>query len=325
MNRLRRITTLFAVGALAFGSAFAQTAAYPSQTIRLVVPFAPGGGGDVLGRLLGEKLAASMGRQVIVDNKPGASTVVATEFVVRSEPDGHTMLLNVPLIVQTTALMSKLPYDPRRDLTPVTDVVTTSLWLAVNPDKVKARNLKEFIAEMKAQPKTHSYGSIGQGSSTHLFGHALNDSAGLDMVHVPYKGSNPAVLAAVSGEVSAVILDFVTLKPQVAAGKLRLIAVTGAQRSALTPDVPTFAEQGHTGFEMPTWAGIFVPAKTPPEVVARLHGELVKIMQAPDVRARFAELGYLPGGQPQDKFAVQVRDEKERWTTLIRKANVRID
>jgi tripartite-type tricarboxylate transporter receptor subunit TctC len=325
MNRLRRITTLFAAGALAFGSTLAQTGAYPSQTIRLVVPFAPGGGGDVLGRLLGEKLAASMGRQVIVDNKPGASTVVATEFVVRSEPDGHTMLLNVPLIVQTTALMSKLPYDPIRDLTPVTDVVTTSLWLAVNPDKVKARNLKEFIAEMKAQPKTHSYGSIGMGSSTHLFGHALNDSAGLDMVHVPYKGSNPAVLAAVSGEVSAVILDFVTLKPQVAAGKLRLIAVTGAQRSALTPDVPTFAEQGHTGFEMPTWAGIFVPAKTPPEVVARLHGELVKIMQAPDVRARFAELGYLPGGQPQEKFAVQVRDEKERWTTLIRKANVRID
>lgn len=323
MNHFRRLC-LAALGTLALSASWAQ-GTYPSQNIKLVVPFAPGGGGDVLGRLLADKLQASMGRTVIVDNRPGASTVVATEAVVRSEPDGHTILLNVPLIVQTTALMAKLPYDPIRDLTPVTDLVTTSLWLAVNPDKVKARNLKEFIAEMKAQPKTHSYGSIGMGSSTHLFGHALNESAQLDLVHVPYKGSNPAVLAAVSGEVSAVILDFVTLKPQVAAGKLRLIAVTGAQRSALTPDVPTFGEQGYPGFELPTWAGLFVPSKTPKEIVAKLHAELVKIMRTPEVVARFAELGYLPGGQPQEKFAAQVRDEKERWTTLIRKANVRID
>jgi tripartite-type tricarboxylate transporter receptor subunit TctC len=288
---------------LGAGPAAAQSSAWPSQTIKLVVPFAPGGGGDVLGRLIGEKLAASIGRPVVVENKPGASTVVATESVVRAEPDGHTILLNVPLIVQTTALMAKLPYDPIRDLTPVTDVVTTSLWLAVNPQKIQAKNLKEFVAEVKAQPKTHSYGSIGQGSSTHLFGHALNDSAGLDMVHVPYKGSTPAVLAA---------------------GKVRLIAVTGAQRSGLTPEVPTFAEQGYPGFEMPTWAGLFVPSRTPKDVVAKLHGELVKIMQAPDVVARFAELGYLPGGQPQERFAAQVRDEKERWTTLIRKAGVTV-
>ena len=309
----------------AAGPGWAQGTAWPTQTIKLVVPFAPGGGGDVLGRLIGEKLAASLGRQVVVENKPGASTVVATESVVRAEPDGHTILLNVPLIVQTTALMAKLPYDPIRDLTPVTDVVTTSLWLAVNPQKVQAKNLKEFVAEIKAQPKTHSYGSIGQGSSTHLFGHALNESAGLDMVHVPYKGSTPAVLAVVGGEVSAVILDFVTLKPQVAAGKVRLIAVTGAQRSALTPDVPTFAEQGYPGFELPTWAGLFVPSRTPKEVVAKLHAELVKVMQAPDVVARFAELGYLPGGQAQERFAAQVRDEKDRWTALIRKAGVRVE
>lgn len=328
LNTRRHFIATAAAGVAALlgtGPLWAQVAAWPSQTIKLVVPFAPGGGGDVLGRLIGEKLAASLGRQVIVENKPGASTVVATESVVRAEPDGHTILLNVPLIVQTTALMAKLPYDPIRDLTPITDVVTTSLWLAVNPQKVQAKNLKEFVAEMKAQPKLHSYGSIGQGSSTHLFGHALNETAALDLVHVPYKGSTPAVLAVVAGEVTAVILDFVTLKPQVAAGKVRLIAVTGAQRSGLTPDVPTFAEQGYPGFEMPTWAGLFVPSKTPKEVVAKLHAELVKIMQAPDVVARFAELGYLPGGQPQERFAAQVRDEKERWTTLIRKAGVRIE
>ena len=306
------------------GPAQAQPA-YPSQTIKLVVPFSPGGGGDVLGRLLAEKLAASLGRQVIVDNRPGASGVIATEAVVRSEPDGHTILLNVPLIVQTAALMSKLPYDPIRDLTPVTDVVTTSLWLAVNPDKVKARNLAEFVAEVKAQPKTHSYASIGNGSSTHLFGHAINDAAGLDLVHVPYKGSAPAVNALLGGEVSAVILDFVTLKPQAAAGKVRLLGVTGSQRSGLTPDVATFAEQGYAGFELPTWAGLFVPSRTPKDIVARLHAETVKVMQQPDVVARFADLGYLPGGQSQAKFAQQVRDEKERWGELIRKAGVRLD
>ncbi|MGE0799208.1 MAG: Bug family tripartite tricarboxylate transporter substrate binding protein [Lautropia sp.] len=312
-------------GLLAPAAALAQAITYPSQTIKLVVPFAPGGGGDVLGRLLAERLTVSIGRPVIVENKPGASTVLGTETVVRAEPDGHTILLNVPLIVQTTALMAKLPYDPIRDLTPITDVVTTSLWLAVNPEKVKARTIPEFVAEMKAQPQKHSYGSIGQGSSTHLFGHALNQAANLDLVHVPYKGSSPAIAALIGGEISAVILDFVTLRPQVATGRIRLIGVTGEKRSPLTPDLPTFAEQGFAGFELPTWAGLWVPAKTPEPIVARLHDEFVKIMKQPEVVARFAELGYVPGGQPQQAFARQVAGDKERWTDLIRKAGVKID
>lgn len=307
------------------GLASAQAAYGASQTVKLVVPFAPGGGGDVLGRMLADKLAPALGRSVVVDNRPGASTVLGTDAVVRSEPDGYTILLNVPLVVQTTALMAKLPYDPIRDLTPVIDLVTTSLWLAVNPEKVQAKNLKEFVAEVKAHPRTHAYGSIGNGSSTHLFGNAINDSAGLDMVHVPYKGSSPAVSALLAGDVSAVILDLVTLKPHVASGKLRLIAVTGAKRSALTPDVPTFGEQGYAGFELPTWAGLFVPSRTPPDTVARLHDEVAKIIRQPDMVARFADLGYVPGGQPQAQFAQQVRDEKERWTALIQKAGVRVE
>lgn len=335
MNRrdlLSGIARLAAVGTAAAATATAamwplaaSANAYPSQTIKLVVPFAPGGGGDALGRLLAGKLAESLGQQVIVENKPGASTVIATEQVVRSAPDGHTILLNVPLIVQTATMMSKLPYDPVRDLTPVAEIVTSALWMAVNPQKVQARNLKEFVAEVKARPGTHSYGSIGMGSTTHLFGHALNESAGLDMVHVPYKGSSLALNALLAGEISAVILDYVTLKAQATAGKVRLIAVTGSQRSAWTPEVATFAEQGHKGLEMMTWAGLFVPTKTPPEIVARLHAEIGAIVRQPDVQARLADMGYIPGSLTQPAFAQQVRDEKDRWSVLIRQAGVKLD
>ena len=318
---------LAALGAAALAAGFVPAAAaqatYPTQTIKLVVPFAPGGGGDALGRLIGAKLAESFGQQVIVENKPGASTVIATEQVVRSAPDGHTILLNVPLIVQTATMMNKLPYDPVRDLTAVSEVVESALWMAVNPQKVQARNLKEFVAEVKAKPGTHSYGSIGIGSTTHLFGHALNQGAGLDMVHVPYKGSSLALNALLGGEISAVILDYVTLKPQAAAGKVRLIAVTGSQRSTRTPDVATFAEQGYRGLEMMTWAGLFVPQKTPPEVVARLHAEVARIVRQPDVVARLADMGYVPGNLSQPAFAQQVSDEKDRWGELIRQAGIK--
>ncbi|MGV3569647.1 MAG: Bug family tripartite tricarboxylate transporter substrate binding protein [Ramlibacter sp.] len=326
MNRRNLLTALGAAGACALlpGVAAAQ-AAWPSQTIKLVVPFSPGGGGDALGRLLASKLSESLGKQVIVENKPGASTVIATEMVVRSAPDGHTILLNVPLVVQTATMMAKLPYDPVRDLTPVVDIVNSALWMAVNPQKMQARNLREFVAEVKARPGSHSYGSIGMGSTTHLFGHALNESAGLDMVHAPFKGSSVALTALLSGDVSAVILDMVTLKPQLAAGKVRLIAVTGAERSGWTPDVPTFAEQGYSGLEMMTWAGLFVPQKTPREIVARLHSEVARIVREPDVAAKLADLGYIPGGMPQERFAQQVRDEKDRWGVLIRKAGVKLE
>ncbi|RZI64906.1 MAG: tripartite tricarboxylate transporter substrate binding protein [Variovorax sp.] len=326
MKRRDLLAAIGAGGACALLASLAGAqAAYPTQTLKLVVPFAPGGGGDVLGRLLAAKLSESLGRQMIVENKPGASTVIATESVVRSEPDGHTILLNVPLVVQTATMMSKLPYDPVRDLVPVVDIVNSALWMAVNPQKVKARNLKEFVAEVKANPKAHSYGSIGMGSTTHLFGHALNESAGLDMVHAPFKGSSLALNALMGGEISAVILDFVTLKPQAAAGKVRLIAVTGAERSTWTPEVPTFAEQGYPGLEMLTWAGLFVPTKTPPAIVARLHDEVARIVKEPDVAAKLADLGYIPGGMPQVKFAQQVKEEKDRWGVLIKKAGVKIE
>ena len=326
MNRRDLLAALGAATATGLLPASVQAqSAWPSQTLKLVVPFAPGGGGDVLGRLIATKLSESLGQQVIVENKPGASTVIATESVARAAPDGHTLLLNVPLIVQTASLMPRLPYDPVRDLIPVAEVVNSALWMAVNPARMKARNLKEFVAEVKGQPKRHSYGSIGLGSTTHLFGHALNEGAGLDMVHAPYKGSSLALNALLAGEISAVILDYVTLKAQAAAGKVRLVAVTGTGRSAWTPEVPTFGEQGYAGLEMMTWAGLFVPQKTPSEIVARLHGEVARIVRQPDVAARLADLGYVGSSVSQERFAQQVKDEKERWAVLIRKAGARLE
>ena len=307
------------------GPAGAQPSDYPSRTIKIVVPFAPGGGGDVLGRLLAQKLAESVAQPVIVENKPGASSIIASDFVAKSAPDGYTVLLNVPLLVQTPSLYSKLPYDPQVDLTPVTDLVTSPLWFAVNANGVPARTLKEYVAAAKARPSEYNYASIGAGSSGHLLGHALSEANGLTMTHVPYKGSSPAMLALLGGEITAVFLDYVTLKPQLEAGKVRLLAVTGTARSPLTPQVPTLAELGYPGFEADVWGGLFLPGKTPPAVAKRLESEVQKIVLQPDFQAKVRELGYVPGGKPQAQFAAQVRADQVRWGQMIRKAGVKLD
>lgn len=310
--------------ALLHHSLHAQTD-FPSRAIRLVVPFAPGGGGDVLGRYYAQKLSEALNVAVIVDNRPGASTIIASDFVAKSAPDGYTMLLNVPLLVQTPHLYSKMPYDPLVDLKPVTDLGTSQLWFAVSTQKTRATTIKEFVAEARLHPKEYNYASIGAGSSGHLLGYALNDANGLSMLHVAYKGSTPATLALVAGEISAVFLDIVTLKPQLASGKVRLLAVTGTRRSPLTPDVPTLAESGYSGFENASWAGLFVPSKVPADVHARLETETRKILVQPELIAKWRELGFEPGGQPQAQFAAQMRADSVRWGGLIRKAGVKLD
>jgi tripartite-type tricarboxylate transporter receptor subunit TctC len=305
--------------------ALAQGADFPSRGLRIVVPFAPGGGGDVLGRLVAQKLAESLKQPVIVENKPGASSVIASDFVAKSAPDGYTLLLNVPLLVQTASLYSKMPFNPLTDLTPVTDLVTSPLWFATSTARTNVNTLKDYIEQARAKPSEFNYASIGAGSSGHLLGHALSDANGLKMTHVPYKGSAPAMMALLSGEITAVFLDYVTLKPQLEAGKVRLLAVTGTQRSALTPQVPTLAELGYPGFEAAVWGGLFVPAKTPPDIVRRLETEVQKIVRQPDYLARIRELGYEPGGTPQAQFAAAVRADHARWGAMIRKAGVSLD
>ena len=323
----RRITliqlALAGIGALAATVASGQT--FPSRPIKIIVPTSAGGGNDFIARTIAKKLEDTLGWTVLVENKPGASGIIAADFVAKSAPDGHTILFNGPLMVQVAGLYKKLPFDPLKDFLPLTDVIRTPLWLAVNPIRVPVRSLKEFSGLAMASTRNDSYASPGPGSSHHLYGHAVNESAKLNMVHVPYKGGAPATVALIAGEVSAVFIDFVSLKPYVADGRARLLAVTGTNRSPLTPDVPTLAELGYAGFESYGWGGLFLPAKTAPEVVARLHVEVLKALQQPDVVDKFKNMGFEIGGNPQAQFAAQVLADHARWTQLIQRAGVSLD
>lgn len=286
--------------------------------MRLVVPFAPGGGGDVLGRLFAEKMGVVLKKTIIVENKPGGSTTIGSDLVARAKPDGNTILLSIPLLIQTYYLMNKLPYDPFTDLMPVVDLVRSPLWVAVSTQKTSAKRLSELVAEVKANPKAHVYGSIGNGSTSHILGNHLNKVAGVDMLHVPYRGSAQVSLALASGEISMTILDLVTLGPLLPTGKIKLIGVTGSERTPLTPDVETLSEQGYPGFEIPTWAGFFVPKNTPRNMIQAIHEASIKVMHMPDVKARLKDLGYVPGGSSTEDFQKLLDQERTRWERLIK-------
>lgn len=322
----RRVVLGLSAALCSLGStpAFADTG-YPNRTIRLVVPFAPGGGGDVIGRFYAQKLSEALKVPVIVDNRPGASAMIGSDLVAKAAPDGYTLLLTVPLLVQTPHLYRKIPYDPFNDLTPVAELNTSPLWFAVSTTKTDVGSLKEFVARAKQKPNEFNFASIGMGSSGHLLGQALNDANQLNMVHVAYKGSSPATLALMAGEVSAAFLDYVTFKPQIASGKIRLLAITGTQRSELTPEVPTLTELGYKGFEGKVWGGLFAPGKTPKEVVSVLEKETQKIMALPETIAKWRELGYDTGNKSQAQFAEEIRKDYTRWGALIKSAGVTLD
>lgn len=328
MKTFNRRSVIMSIGAALCVTVATPTFAqqnYPSRTIRLVVPFAPGGGGDAIGRFYAEKLGKSLKVSVIVDNRPGASAMIGTDIVAKAAPDGYTLLLTVPLLVQTPYLYRKVPYDPFKDLTPIAEMDTSPLWLAASTQKSDAKTLKEFIAQAKKKPEDFSFASIGQGSSGHLLGQALNDANKLNMLHVAYKGSTPATMALVSGEVSAAFLDYVTFKPQIQTGKIRLLAVTGSKRSDLTPDVPTLAELGYSGFEGKVWAGLFAPSKTPKGIINLLDKETQKIMALPETIALWRDMGYDTGNKSQEQFAQELRKDSARWGALIKAAGITLD
>jgi tripartite-type tricarboxylate transporter receptor subunit TctC len=313
-------TWIVAACAAAFAQgAFAQT--YPTRTISMVVGFAPGGGTDTVARIVAQKVGASVGQSVIVENKPGAGGNVATELVARAAPDGHTILLgSVGSLAVAPHLVAKLPYDPLKDLAPITMAVEFANVLVVQPSL--PGTLAEFVKLAKEKPGTLTYGSSGIGGAGHLAGELLRIVAGIDIVHVPYKGGGPAMQGMLGGQVSAIFATPVTAVPHVRAGKIRAVATTGAARAASMPDVPTIAESGYPGYEATNWYAFLAPAGTPKPVLERLHRELVQALNAPDVRENLDKQGMEAKPGTPEELAKYMERELATWGKVVREAKI---
>ncbi|MDB5905773.1 MAG: protein bugT-like protein [Betaproteobacteria bacterium] len=301
----------------------AQT--YPTKPLRMVVPFPPGGTSDFLGRVAAQKLGEALGQQVIVDNRPGAGGNIGTELVAKSPPDGYTLLTDPgSTLTINPSLFAKLPFDPLKDFAPVTILAAVPNLLVVHPS-LPVRNVKELIALAKAKPGQLNYASSGAGQSTHLSMELFKSMAHVNMIHVAYKGSSPAITDLLGGHVLLMFDNMPSALPHAKAGKLRGIAVSTARRSPVMPDVPTVAESGLPGFEVSVWFAVLAPAATPREIVERLNGILVKALQSPDVRERLSSQGAEPiGDTPADFTAVMKRD-LAKWAKVVKDANIKLD
>ena len=300
------------------GSAMAQ--AYPQKSIRLLVGFQPGGGVDMSARTVGQPLSVSLGQSVVVDNRPGAAGNIAAGVVAKSTPDGYTLLMANSTIA-SPSLFKSLSYDVRKDLDPVGLIAIGPSVLIVHPS-VPARNVKELIALAKAQPKKLAYGSGGIGNVTHLEMEIMNAMVGVQMTHVPYKGSAPSIIGLVGGEVQAVFSSIPSALVQIRAGKVRALGVSISKRSSVLPDVPTIHESGVPGFDAASWYAVFAPAGTPKNVVTVLGGEIVRIVNLPDVKERFASDGFEPAGTGPAEFAKFLRAELVKWDKAVKTAGI---
>ena len=315
---LRRIAV---VAALAFAqNAFAQ--GYPNRPINMVVGFAPGGSTDTVARVIAKKLADNLGQNVLVDNKAGAGGVVATQQVARSAPDGYTILLGtIGSLAVAPHLIAKLPYDPLRDLAPITMAVVFSNVLVVHPS-LPAKTLAEFVQLAKASPGKIGYGSSGIGGTGHLAGAMFALTAGIDIVHVPYKGGGPAMNDLLGGQIEVIMGTPVTALPHIKAGKIRAIATTGATRAALMPDVPTVAESGYPGFEAINWYAFLAPARTPKDIIARLNRDLVQVLSAPDVREQLHQHGVEAKPGTPEELTKYMERELATWGRVVKAAKI---
>jgi tripartite-type tricarboxylate transporter receptor subunit TctC len=301
----------------------AQT--YPSRAVRIVVPFAPSSTIDIIARIIAPKLGELLGQPVLIDNRAGAGGMVGMDAVAKSQPDGHTLVIGAlgPLAMNP-ALYPKTPFDPVRDFAAVSLLATGPVVIAVHPS-VPARNMKELVELAKKRPGQLNFGSPGVGSSPHLTGELLKMLTATDIVHVPYKGNAEALTDLISGRVSIVFTGVPPVVPLAKAGRVRLLVTTGRQRLAQLPDVPTIAEAGLPGAQVLIWYGAVAPAATPKDVVTRLNREIVKLMQAPDIRERFSQQGIDPETSTPEQFAQLIRDEYARWTKVIRTSGIKVE
>jgi tripartite-type tricarboxylate transporter receptor subunit TctC len=303
---------------------FAQGAAaqYPNHSIKLIVPFPPAGATDIVGRIVAHKLGEQLGQPVVVENRPGAGGSLGSDIVAKSAPDGYTILIATTSTHSIGPVLQKLPYDPIRDFAPITQVANIPNVLVVSP-KLPVKNLQELVALAKAQPGKLNYSSSGIGTIVHLNGELFKMIAKVDMVHVPYKGTQLAIPDLANGSVAMMVDNLASALPNIRSGNVRPLALEAPQRSALLPEVPTFAEAGMPEFDLYVWFGMFAPAGTPREIVARLQREVLAGLKSPDLLERFEAVGAEPVGSTPEQFVERIRSDAAKWGEVIKTANVK--
>jgi tripartite-type tricarboxylate transporter receptor subunit TctC len=311
--------------ALSLVAAVAGAQPYPSKPIKYIVPFAPGGTTDILGRLVAQKLSESLGQPVVVENRPGAGGAVGTESVAKAAPDGYTIMGGtISTHAINASVYDKLSYDPIKDFEPVTLLATQPNMLVVSPS-LPAKNVAELVALLKANPNTYTYSTSGNGTSAHLSGELFKSMTGTQMQHIPYKGSPQALADVMGGLVSMSFDNISTAYVQAKAGKLRALAVTTKTRSPIAPEVPTMDEAGLKGYELGSWHGVFAPAGTPKPILAKLNAEIVKAIRSPDVREKLQILGVEPVGTSAEEFSRFVRAEVPKWAKVVKESGAKAE
>jgi tripartite-type tricarboxylate transporter receptor subunit TctC len=314
---------LSALALFAIGSADAQDV-YPSRPVRVIVPYTPGTGADILARVLGPRLAERWKAAVVVDNRAGATGNIGTEFVAKSAPDGYTLLFTATSFGTNPALSRSLPFDPLTSFAPVALAATSAVAVVVNP-QVPAKSLREFVDLAKRQPGKLHYSSPGNGGPQHLAMELLKLETGIDLVHVPYKGAAGALTDLIGGHVQAMVSALQTVAPHVQSGKLRMLAVMSSERSGAFPEVPTMREEGLPQLEVETWYGVLAPAGTPDVIISSVNAELNALLNDPGIRDFMAKQGMSPAGGPPEKLATLLKEELARWSRVVTQAHIKAD
>ncbi len=322
--RTLQLTAIIISACLVFLPA-AHGQSYPAKPIRVINPYTPGGGVDALLRPLTQKISESLKQNILVEYRPGANGMIGVDAVAKSVPDGYTLLAGTTsALTMNPAIYAKVPYDPVRDFVPMSNFAEAAFLLSVHPS-VPAKSVKEFIALAKGRPNQLTYASFGVGSIAHLGTELFSMMTGVKMLHVPYKGSVPAVTDLVAGHVILIFDSMQSQMPQVRANRVRALGIAAARRSPAAPEIPTISEAGVPGFELVSWYGLLAPANTPREMAAKLHGEVVKALATPEVRERFATFGSEPVGNTPEAFAAQIRNDVAKWAKVARAANIRAE
>jgi tripartite-type tricarboxylate transporter receptor subunit TctC len=300
----------------------AQAQTYPTRAVRLIVPSSPGGGTDISARILAPQLTQFLGQQVVVENRPGAGTMIGGEAVARAAPDGYTLLMGISTLAINPAMYKKVPYDALKDLAPISQAVALSNVLVIHPS-LPSRNLKEFIVFAKTRPGQLNFASAGVGTSPHLSMELFLVLAKLKMLHVPYKGSGPGVTDLIAGHVPVMMPNMLSAQPHIKSGRLRALGVTGTKRAPGADDIPTIAEAGVPGYEAVQWYGVLAPAGTPNDIITKLHAGVVRALQNPDVKKRLLNDGAEPVGSSPAEFAAYIRSETDKWAKVIKAAGIK--